>query len=394
MKFSCAVIFLWGCSASSSAPATPDAPRAAADGPLVVDGPGASVDAAGHPDARSTDAPAAPADAAVTPADAPTTACAPCPTGYTCGSANGLAVCRNDATGIPLFTQVTVIVMENLSLSELMESDNVTISPYMQSLMANTAYGTDYHGVTHPSLPNYMAITSGDDHGVGCDCTPGGDRACSDTLAVCTTLFHNCSCPEDTDHIGRQLERAGRSWRAYGESMGRDTPCRVDTDSLYASRHVPFVYYADLQADAQKCAAHVVDLSYLAEETTVPDFAFIAPNLTNDMHNPIVGHTTNIKNGDAWLGGQSGVQAITGLDGYKKGGLLVIVWDEDDYSGLLADDDPIPIFVLSPYAKTGYVSGVHADHYSLLATIEDGLGLDRIGKAAAATPLSDYFPDQ
>jgi hypothetical protein len=72
----------------------------------------------------------------------------------------------------------------------------------------------------------------------------------------------------------------------------------------------------------------------------------------------------------------------------------VVVWDEDDASGgVSGTDDPVPIFVMSPYAKSGgFVSATKADHYALLATFEDGLGLPRMGKAAKATPLADYFP--
>ena len=79
-----------------------------------------------------------------------------------------------------------------------------------------------------------------------------------------------------------------------------------------------------------------------------------------------------------------------------------MLWDEDDDSGgILGDtDDPIGIFVISPYAKAGgYTSTVMANHYSLLATIEDGLGLPHLGSAANpgsgyAATLSDYFPAQ
>jgi hypothetical protein len=408
------IVLAWAaCAGTPSGPGAADAPLGSPDGGAgPVDAPQSRADArapdarAVGPDAALRDAPVKPPDARPgtpdarpgTPdagpgaPDAPTSPCGDCPDGYTCGTANGLPVCRSDATGIPLFTHVTVIVMENLSLSELDESDNVMVSPFLQSLKTSAAYSTNYHGVTHPSLPNYLAMTSGDDFGVGCDCTPQGDGDCG--TFSCTILTHSCSCPQSTDHLGDQLEAAGRSWRAYGESMGRDTPCRMDTDSLYAARHVPFVYYDDLQIDAGRCAQHVVDFSYLADETVVPDYVFIAPNLTNDMHDPVLGgHGPNIMHGDTWLS-QTGVPGVTGRSAYKNGGLLVIVWDEDDYSGVFSDDDPIPMFVLSPYAKTGYTSSVHADHYSLLATIEDGLNLPRLANAVLADPLSDFFPPE
>ncbi len=120
-------------------------------------------------------------------------------------------------------------------------------------------------------------------------------------------------------------------------------------------------------------------------------YNFIAPNLVHDMHNPDPTNSTNIPDGDTWIGPE--VQAITASAAYAQGGLLVVVWDEDDNSGFPTADAPIPIFVISPYAKHGgYVSSTMANHYSLLATVEDGLGLTRLGMAAAATPLSDYFP--
>jgi hypothetical protein len=38
------------------------------------------------------------------------------------------------------------------------------------------------------------------------------------------------------------------------------------------------------------------------------------------------------------------------------------------------------------------VSPTKANHYSLLATIEDGLGVGRLGKAGMTNPLQDFFP--
>jgi len=102
---------------------------------------------------------------------------------------------------------------------------------------------------------------------------------------------------------------------------------------------------------------------------------------------------TDISNGDAWL--STNVPLITASNAYKNGGVIFIVWDEDDLSGTLAKDDPIPLFVLSPYAKSGgYSSPNHADHYALLATIEDGLGITtRLGGAQGAATLGDFFAD-
>jgi hypothetical protein len=195
-------------------------------------------------------------------------------------------------------------------------------------------------------------------------------------------------------NLADQIEAAGKSWMAFGEDMG--APCNLTDSGNYAVRHVPFLYYDDVQSNATRCHTHVVDFANF-DPASAAAFTFIAPNLVNDMHDPNLPSDNtaimqNIPHGDAWIGPQ--VDKIMASPAYQQGGLLVVVWDEDDDSGgLLGSDDPIGIFVISPYAKSGgYVSAAHADHYDLLATLEDGLGLPRLGKAASVPPLSDYFP--
>jgi hypothetical protein len=311
-----------------------------------------------------------------------------CPSGYTKGTANGLAVCRAPS-GVPLFSHVLVIVMENTSLSTLTSSTN---TPFLHGLSTMYASASDYHGVAHPSLPNYIALTSGDTQSIGCDCDPTGS-AC--TQLDCNALIHNCGCGQTVAHLGAQLDAAGKRWRAYAEDLM--TPCNLTSSGNYAVRHVPFLYYSDVAGDATKCNDRVVDFAMqfnadLTSNSMFPQFAFIAPNLIHDMHDPFPATSTNLANGDQWL--MQIVPQILASTAFQENGALFIVWDEDDLSGVLAKDDPIPLYVISPLAKKNYSGGMHADHYSLLATIEDGLNVPRLGNAQMATPLGDYFPSE
>ena len=325
--------------------------------------------------------------------------CPRCPVGYSCGSANGTAVCRAPS-GIPLFSHVFVIPMENFSLSTLQGSDGgYSDTPYLAQLAARWATASDYHGVAHPSLPNYIALTSGDVQGdvesIGCDCQPSGSSCNSFN---CSALSGSCGCPQAVPNLADDLEDAGIGWRAYAEDMG--SACNLTASGSYAPKHVPFLYYQDIQSDAARCSQHDVDYGSFAADLAAgpPRFSFITPNLTDDMHDPACPQagSQNLQNGDSWL--QANVPAILASPAFGSEGLTVIVWDEDDCSGFSfggTTDDPIGLFVISPLAKgAGYVSAVHADHYSLLATIEDGLGLPRLGKAAQATPLTDFFPSK
>jgi acid phosphatase len=307
-----------------------------------------------------------------------------CPTGYTCGTANGLPVCRSSKSQIPFFTNVFVILMENTTLATL--EKNISSAPNLKKWQGDYATGADYHGVSHPSLPNYVALTSGDTQSIGCDCGAKPNQGtCFPVLDVCLT----CSCNQAvTGHIGDQLEAASKTWKDFGEDMG--TPCNLTDSGNYVTRHNPFLYYNNVQTSSTRCNAHVVDYKSF-DPTNADTFSFIAPNLIDDMHDQAV--PTNIAAGDTWLG--KNVPPILASNAYKNGGLLVVVWDEDDSSGGIGGttDDPVGIWVFSPFAKSGgFAAKSKYDHYSLLATFEDGLDLGRIGKAAQATPLTEFFP--
>ncbi len=317
-----------------------------------------------------------------------------CPSGSTCGTANGHPVCRT-ASGIPMFSHVFVIPMENLSLSTLEGADGgYPNAPYLASLAAKWATASDYHGVAHPSLPNYIAMTSGEDvSGIGCDCQPPGATGSTCSSLTCNLILSSCDCPQAVSpNLADEIESAGKDWRNYAENMG--AACNVTASGSYAPKHVPFLYYPDVQGNAARCDQHVVDFAGFAQDLAAGPaaFDFLTPNLTDDMHDPVIGSgPQNVTNGDDWLAGQ--LPAILASQAFQDGGILFIVWDEDDDSGAFVKDAPIGLWVISPLAKQGgYVSQVHADHYSLLATIQDGLGLPRLGLSVPATPLADFFP--
>ena len=353
---------------------------------------------AAHPDltgtvgdaATSSDAPVATIDGGMPSPDLVAAGgCGTCPTGYTCGTANGLPTCRA-ASGVPLVKNVYLILMENTSKSTL---DAATNTPYLKSLASTWATGSNYHGVVHPSLPNYIAITSGSPQGIGCDCAPTGSACTALTCNALVSLFVSCNClqPSTVHNIADDIEAANLTWRAYAEDMG--SACNLTSSGGYATRHVPFLYYSDISTNAARCSSSVVDYGKLAGDLAAPpNLVYIAPNLTHDMHDPFPATSTNLANGDTWL--MQNVPAILTSQAFLADGLAIVVWDEDDLSGgLTGTDDAVPIFVMSPLAKQGgYVSAGKADHYALLATIEDALNLPRIGKAVGATPLSDYFP--
>jgi phospholipase C len=238
---------------------------------------------------------------------------------------------------------VFVIVMENTSLSEALRGR------YIASLADQYALATNYHAIGNPSLPNYLALTSGDTFGI-----------------------------EDNDYhalpaggLGQQLSAAGIPWRAYMQDMGTD--CRVISGD-YAVKHNPFAYYGG------SCPAQVTSFTPLAGDLagSTPRLSWITPNLCNS------GHDCGLTVADTWLA--QTVPAIMKSPAFQSNGVLFIVWDEGS-----GESDVIPLIVVTPNG-TRQRSARRYDHYSLLATIETLLGVGRLGHAAEADLLRDLVP--
>jgi hypothetical protein len=238
-------------------------------------------------------------------------------------------------------SHVFVIVMENRDYSEAIGQ------PYTAQLAAQYAVASNYHAVARPSLPNYLALTSGSTWGITDDgyhaLPPGG--------------------------VGTQLTQAGVSWRAYMEGMG--SSC-LASDSRYAVKHNPFAYYGG------GCPSNVVPLTALQGDlaAAAPRFVWITPDLCHD------GHDCSAATSDDFLRGL--VPRLLAAPAWQQGGLLLITWDEDDGGS----GNRVLTLVIAPHLVAHSSDQPH-DHYSLLATVEDSLGVSRLGQAAQATPLTE-----
>ncbi len=253
---------------------------------------------------------------------------------------------------------IVVIVMENKSRSEIIGSDD---APYINSLAAAYAQAANYYAVAHPSLPNYIALTSATTAGITGDCSPPG-RGCQANAA----------------NIADSLEKAGKTWKAYMESM--PTPCALANSRDYAVRHNPFVYYPDIRNGSSRCNAHDVPFSRLTHDLagadTFPAYAFVTPNLCNDMHN------CSAATGDRWLAAH--IPAILRSPAFTaQRSLLVITWDESE-SG---NSNNVPVIFAGSAAKRKYVSRRYVSHYSLLHTIETIWRLRALTNNDASAPL-------
>ena len=220
---------------------------------------------------------------------------------------------------------------------------------YTALLAATYGVATNYHGVSHPSLPNYLAMTSGSTWGIADD------------------GYHALSA----SGLGQQLTRAGISWRAYMEGMSGTC---FSSPYPYALKHDPFPYFGG------RCPAEVVPFSSFAADMaakTPPRFVWITPGLCND------GHDCSTAVADKYL--SQLVPAIMETAAWQENGTLFITWDEG-----YDQTNHVLMLVIRPLGAHEASSAYH-DHYSLLATIEDLLGVPRLGQGANASSLHELL---
>jgi phosphatidylinositol-3-phosphatase len=255
---------------------------------------------------------------------------------------------------------VFVIVEENKSYSQIVGSKD---APYINSLIKRYALATDYSALFHPSLPNYIALTSGSNHGITDDRGALGNEVAAANIAD-------------------RIEAAGKAWKEYAESM--PSPGYASDSGLYAVRHDPFMYYKDIAGNAQRARSHVVPFTELAADLrtagTTPDFAFITPNLVNDMHDGPVSA------GDKWLARQ--VPPILQSAAFTTTrSVLIVTWDEGTFL-----DNHVATILVGSSVRAGYRSATRYDHYALLHTIEAALGLPPLTANDAGAPwMSEFF---
>ncbi len=249
-------------------------------------------------------------------------------------------------------SHVIVMVMENAEYSDVIGSSQ---APYVNSLARRYALLRASYAIRHPSLPNYLALTSGSTQGVQSDCT---------------------DCTNNAQNIVDQLEGAGISWGAYLEDVPR--PCFTGAQSRgYAKKHNPFAYYTDITSNRSRCA-RLLGFGRLASDLragTLPTYSWISPNLCDD------GHDCGVAAGDRFLA--QTVPAL--LRELGPQGFLVLTWDEgssDASCCAKAAGGHIVTIVAGPLVRSGAQLSAPIDHYGVLGSIEETLGLAPLGATA------------
>jgi len=267
-------------------------------------------------------------------------------------------LCCRAATGavkpIPDFDHVVVVVFENKESSRVLGSrDAPTFNLYARVY----ARATQYYGIRHPSLPNYLAMVSGStfDYSMNCD-----------------------DCPIDAVSLADTIDESGRTWKAYAEGL----PSRGflgGVSGQYAKKHNPFAYFTPIVDDPER-VQQIVPLTELAADRAggrLPDLAFVVPDLCNSMHD------CGVARGDAFL------RRMIGPLLKLPRTAIFITFDEG--SSNVRGGGHIPMLVVGTAVRRKSAFRGITNHYGLLRTIEDAWHLPRLGLSARARPLTGIW---
>ena len=250
-------------------------------------------------------------------------------------------------------TKLLVFVVENHSLDQMREA-----MPYTTALGKEFAYATNYQAVTHPSLPNYLAMTGGSTFGVADDAPPA-----SHTI--------------DQPSVFGQALSVGKTAKVYAEGMSGT--CATENSGQYVVKHNPWVYYLSERSSCVQYDVPVTELSGDAVKGRLPNAGLVLPDLCNDAHN------CDLSVADQWLRTQ--VRVVMYGPDWRAGHLAIVVTaDEDDHQ----QNNLVLTAVAHPSMHGGVVTNPMT-HYSLARLYSEVLAAEPLGEAAAAPSMATAF---
>ncbi|MEQ1722685.1 MAG: alkaline phosphatase family protein [Pseudobdellovibrio sp.] len=248
------------------------------------------------------------------------------------------------------------------AITVIFENENYTAAikqPFFNQLARRGANFTNFSAITHPSQPNYIALTSGSLNNVT-----------NDKLVDI-----------NSKNIVDLLEAKKLTWKAYIE----DYPGNCFTGNLsgkYVRKHNPFISYLNIQNNASRCA-NIVNASNFEQDAangTLPNYVFYVPNNRNN------GHDTNVTFADKWYS-QKFTKYVNDTN-FMQNTILISTFDEGQQNAKL---NQIYTSIVGATVKSGDVSA-QVNLYSLLNLLEDNWSLGNLGKAdVTAAPIPNIW---
>ena len=258
------------------------------------------------------------------------------------------------AAPVPSLDHVVVVVFENKESTRVLGN---RAAPTFNAYGRRYARLTRYYGVTHPSLPNYLALVSGSTQGITTNCT---------------------DCVVEARSLADTIEASGRTWKTYAEGLpapGFLGPFK----GRYAKKHNPFAYFRGIAEDPAR-RARIVPLSQLGRDVragALPSFSLVVPDLCHSMHD------CSVSVGDTWLRSQIGKFV-------KLPNTVVFVVFDEGSTNIRGGGHTVALAVGKAVRPGSRYTGV-TGHYGVLRTIEQAWGLPLLGRSAHVAPITGIW---
>jgi uncharacterized protein YjdB len=277
---------------------------------------------------------------------------------------SGTAAITVTAAGTgPQFDHVFVVMEENNDYLSVTSSS----MPYLTGLAAQYGLATQYYANTHPSIGNYLQLTTG-------QIITNDDSYSGPSLTV--------------DNVVRELLAAGKTWKAYAEDLPSVGFVTMGVEvSGYAARHNPVVYLSDVH-DNPTQANNVVPFTQLATDlaaNALPNWAMVVPNLCNDAHD------CSLNVADTWL--QTNIDPLVKSTVCQQSNCLILfLFDESGGDNTNGGGRVYWVAVSPTKSKRAYQSTTLYQHEATLRLTLKGLGVTVFPGAAATAPdMSEFF---
>jgi phosphatidylinositol-3-phosphatase len=265
---------------------------------------------------------------------------------------------------------VFLIVLENHAFSQVIGSP---FMPYLNSLAAQHSLATNYFANTHPSIGNYFMLTTGN--------IETNNDAFTGTVS--------------SDSIPRAFATAGKTWKAYMESLPSVGYTGGDVYP-YFKHHNPFAYMTDVLGSSAE-TANLVPFTQISSDLgagTLPNFAFIAPNAEDDAHDCPTGgsaclDTDKLAAADNWL--KNNIDPLIKSPALANS-VFIIVFDESLDVDLLNGGGQVAWVMAGSHVKSAFKSTTFYQHQSTLRLVMDLLRVtDHPGNSATAPTMGEFF---
>lgn len=288
---------------------------------------------------------------------------------------------------VPTIPHVIIVLEENTNYADVCGPRNTSM-PFLCSLKPQGSFATGYYSPTHPSIGNYEDLVWGVISTNNDSCTPNGSGG------------SDCPFPYSGDNIVRELIAAGKTWKAYVESL--PSVCYLGGDSTaaggqYYVRHNPIAYISDVFNSATQCPNEVpfesptVGFAHDLANNTLPNWALIKPNGCDDGHDcTLPGSLVP----DTWLKTKVLQPLINSghLNPITGDTIVIVTFDESGFDNTNGGGN-IYWFMMGRYVKQNYMSTFnYYSHESTLRMMCEAAGCSSFNGLVGPTSCKASSP--